>query len=101
MQEGIIRATLAPWRLLNHIVFTAGCRSGFRLGLKWSDTTKLQARLERDCCLSHWIIAELASRGEPVEQFRDYVESLLRSNSFIRRSCGKMIRRKWFPDMKP
>jgi len=72
-----------------------------RLVLKWSDGTRLRARLEHKHCLSHLIITELVSRGEPVEQFRGYVESLIRSDSAARRSCGKMSRRKWFPDMKP
>ena len=40
----------------------------------------------------------LVSRGEPVEQFQGYVESLLRSGSPFRRSCGKMNQRKWYPD---
>jgi hypothetical protein len=74
---------------------------GILLGMKWSDTMKLKARLERDYCLSHLIIAELVSRGEPVEQFRGLVEGLLRSDSAFRRSYGKMNRHKWFPDMKP
>jgi hypothetical protein len=72
---------------------------GMRLGMKWSDTTKLKSRLERDYCLSHLIIAELVSRGEPVQQFRGHVEALVRSNSASRRSCGKECRKKWFPNM--
>jgi hypothetical protein len=72
-----------------------------RLVFKWRDKNKLRAQLESDYWLSHLIIAELVSRGEPVEQFRGYVESLLRSDSAFRRSYGKMNRRKWFPDMKP
>ena len=76
-------------------------RHGIKFSLRWSDTARLKERLRREHGLAPIIIEELVSRGEPVEQFRDYVESLLRSNSFIRRGCGKMIRRKRFPDMKP
>jgi hypothetical protein len=76
-------------------------RHGIKFLLRWSDTARLKDRLHREHGLAPIIIEELVSRGEPVEQFRDYVESLLRSNSFIRRGCGKLIRHKWFPDMKP
>jgi hypothetical protein len=72
-----------------------------RLVFKWRDKNKLRAQLESDYWLSYLIIAELVSRGEPVEQFRGYVESLLRLDSAFRRSYGKVNRRKWFPDMKP
>jgi len=76
-------------------------RHGIRISLRWSETARLKERLHREHGLAPLIIEELVSRGEPIEQFRDYVESLLRSNSFIRRGGGKMIRRRWFPDMKP
>ena len=72
-----------------------------RLRMKFSHTTVLRARLERDQCLSHLIIAELVSRGDPVDQFRDQVEALIRSNSFFLRGSGKQCRKKWFPDMTP
>jgi hypothetical protein len=76
-------------------------RHGIKFSLRWSDTARLKERLRQEHGLAPLIIEELVSRGEPVEQFRDYVESLLRSNSFIRRGCGRMIRCKRFPDMKP
>ncbi len=76
-------------------------RHGIKFSLRWSDTARLKERLPREPGLAPLIIEELVSRGEPIEQFHDYVESLLRSNSFFRRRCGKIIRRKWFPDMKP
>ena len=72
-----------------------------RLRMKFLDTANLRARLERDQCLSHLIIAELVSRGDPVEPFRDQVETLIRSNSFFQRSSGKQCRKKWFRDMTP
>lgn len=74
---------------------------GIRLGLKWSDTTKLKGRLERDHRLSHLIIAEMVSRGEPVEQFRGHVEALIRSDSASLRRCGKACQRAWFPNRTP
>lgn len=76
-------------------------RHGIKFSLRWSGTAQLKERLHREHGLAPLIIEELVSRGEPIEHFRDYVESLLRSNSFIRRGRGKKIRRKWFPDMKP
>ena len=74
-------------------------RHGIKFSLRWSDPARLKESLHREHGLAAVIIEELVSRGEPVEQFRDYVESLLRSNSFIRRSCGKECRKKWFPNM--
>ena len=71
------------------------------LRMKFSDTASLRARLERDQCLSHLIIAELVSRGDPVEPFRDQAETLIRSNSFFQRSSGKQCRKKWFRDLTP
>jgi len=76
-------------------------RHGIKFSLRRADAPRLKERLRREHGLALLIIEELVSRGESVEQFRDEVESLLGSNSFIRRSCGKMIRRKCFPDMKP
>ena len=76
-------------------------RHGIKFSLRWSDTAGLKERLHREHGLAPLIIEELVSRGEPVEQFRDYVESLLKSNSFIRRSRGKECREKWFPTMTP
>ena len=76
-------------------------RHGIKFSLRWSDTARLKERLRREHGLALLIIEQLVSRGEPVEQFRDYVESLLRSNSFIRRSCGKECRKKWFPRPDP
>jgi hypothetical protein len=49
---------------------------GIRLGMKFCDTTKLKARLERDHCLSHLIIGELVSRGEAVPRSCGGVSSI-------------------------
>ena len=74
-------------------------RHAIMFSLRWSDTARLKERLRREPGLAPLIVEELVSRGEPVEQFRDYVESLLQSNSFIRRSAGKECRKKWFPSV--
>ncbi len=74
-------------------------RHGIKFSLRWSETARLKERLPREHGLALLTMEELVSRGEPVEQLRDYVESLLRSNSFIRRSCGKECRKKLLPDM--
>jgi hypothetical protein len=76
-------------------------RHGIKFSLRWSETARLKERLHREPGLAPLIIEELVSSGEPVEQFRDHVESLLQSNSFIRRSAGKECRKKWFPAMTP
>lgn len=76
-------------------------RHGIKFSLRWSDTARLKERLHREQALAPLLIEELVSRGEPVEQFRDYVEALVRSSSAFRRSCGKQCRRKWFPSMAP
>jgi hypothetical protein len=76
-------------------------RHGIKFLLRRMDTPRLKERLRREHGLAPLIIEELVSRGEPAGQFRDEVELLMRSNSFFRRSCGRALRRKFFPDMKP
>ena len=74
-------------------------RHGIKFSLRRTDTHRLRQRLRREHGLALLIIEELVSRGEPVGQFREEVESLLHSRSMNRRSIGRQIRRKWFPDM--
>ncbi len=83
---------LVPSELVHH---------GIKFSLRRSDTPRLKERLRREHGLALLVIEELVSRGEPVGQFREEVESLLRSRSMYRRSIGKQVRRKWFPDMTP
>lgn len=88
---------------------TAGCLAGLlpsemvqhsiRLSLCWSKTARLKERLVREHGLAHLIIAELLRRGEPVGQFRDCVQSLLRSDSGSRRKVGQRIQRRWLPEL--
>jgi hypothetical protein len=71
-----------------------------RQDLKHCDTTELKARLDRQYAISHLIIAQLVRRGEPVEQFRGYVDSLRHSGSADRRRFGDLNHRIWFPEIK-
>jgi hypothetical protein len=71
-----------------------------RYHLRRSHTADLKARLHRQYAISHFIIAQLVRRGEPVEQFRGYVDTLRHSDSADRRKCGDLNHRIWFPEMK-
>ena len=70
-----------------------------RWELKHSSAEKLKARLQREYYIAHLLIAELASRGEPVEQFRDYVTGLLRSEKTDEKRFGAGVARTWFPEL--
>jgi hypothetical protein len=76
-------------------------RHGIKFSLRWTDSVRLKQRLRQEPGLAPIIIEEFVSRGEPVGQCRDFVESLLTSDSFMRRSCGKECRKKWFPNLTP
>lgn len=71
-----------------------------RHDLKHCDTAELKARLDRQYAISHLIIAQLVRRGQPVEQFRAYVDSLRHSDSADRRRFGDLNHRIWFPELK-
>ena len=71
-----------------------------RCGLKKCDTATLRRKLEREYFISQFIIAELVVRGEPVEQFREYVLSLVHSDSSDKRRFGEQNRRIWFPELE-
>ena len=70
-----------------------------RYDLKRSSIAKLKNRLHREYAISHLLIAELVSRGEPPGQFREYVAGLLRSNNPLERHCGEGTAGMWFPDL--
>lgn len=70
-----------------------------RYDLKRSSIAKLKNRLHREYSISHLLIAELVSRGEPLEQFREFVAGLLRSNNPLERHCGEGAAGMWFPDL--
>ncbi len=67
--------------------------------LKRSDTATLKRRLENEYFISHLIIACLVVRGEPVEQFRKYIFSLLNSDSWDKRRFGWTNLKIWFPEL--
>ena len=70
-----------------------------RYDLKRCSIAKLKDRLHREYFISHLLIAELVSRGEPLGQFREYVAGLLRSNNSLERHCGEGTAGMWFPDL--
>ncbi len=72
-----------------------------RRDLKKCDTPTLKSRLQREFFLSQFIIAELVVRGEPVEQFKQYVLSLVQSDSSDKRRFGEQNMRIWFPEGAP
>ena len=74
-------------------------RAWMRYELKRSTVAKLKERLRREYFISHLIIGELLSRGESLEQFRDYVAGLLRSQNALERHCGESVARVWFPEL--
>jgi len=70
-----------------------------RYDLKRSSIAKLKERLHREYFISHLLIGELVSRGEPLGQFREYVAGLLRSRNALERHCGEGTAGMWFPDL--
>ena len=67
--------------------------------LKRSSVAKLKERLQLEPFMAHLLIGELVSRGEPLEQFRDYAAELLRSSNTLERDCGKGVADMWFPEL--
>ena len=72
-----------------------------RYDLKRCSVPKLKERLKREYFISHLLIGELVSRGEPLEQFRGHVAALLRSGDAAEHHFGKGAARIWFPDLLP
>jgi hypothetical protein len=72
-----------------------------RFDLKRSSSAKLKQRLEREYFISHILIAELVSRGEPLEQFRGYVAGLLQSSNPSEQHFGREVAGLWFRDLLP
>jgi uncharacterized membrane-anchored protein YhcB (DUF1043 family) len=84
--------------LLGNLPWTAS-RAWMHYELRRSSVAELKERLQREYFISHLVIGELLSRGEPLEQFRDYVAELLRSHNALKRHCGEGTARMWFPDL--
>src|SRR5262245_17911050 len=70
-----------------------------RCDLKCSSTEALRERLKREYYISHLIIAELLTRGEPVESFRAAVLDQLRSGDADVRRFGEVNAELWFPGL--
>jgi hypothetical protein len=70
-----------------------------RRDLKRSSAGDLRRRLESQYFVSHLIIAELVTRGEPVESFRDLVVRQLNSDSPDVRRFGEANAALWFPEL--
>ncbi len=66
--------------------------------MKRSSNDNLRQRLESQYYASHMIIAELVTRGEPVEAFRDVVSQIASLNSDVR-LFGELNAKLWFPDL--
>ncbi|MDH5221124.1 MAG: hypothetical protein OEW94_07825 [Betaproteobacteria bacterium] len=91
-------AGLIVGMLVGNLPWTAS-RAWMHYDLKRSSVAKLRDRLQREHSISHLLIGELLSRGEPLEQFRDYVAELLRSHDALERRCGEGTARMWFPEL--
>ena len=70
-----------------------------RLSLKRASVADLRSQLERRYFISHLIIAELVTRGEPVESFRSIVEQQLASQSTDVQRFGRANAQVWFPEI--
>jgi hypothetical protein len=70
-----------------------------RRSLKRASVANLRSRLEREYFISHLIIAELVTRGEPVESFRLTVEHQLASQSADVQRFGQTNAQLWFPEL--
>ena len=70
-----------------------------RFQLERSSVAALKRRLQTEYFISHLIIAQLVIREEPVNDFRDYIFSLLRSESSDERRFGWHNLNIWFPEL--
>src|SRR5262249_9210917 len=67
--------------------------------LRRANSADLRSRLEGEYFISHLIIAELVSRGEPVESLREVVTAQLNSDSPDVRRFGRANAQTWFPEL--
>ena len=61
--------------------------------------TQLRERLNREYFMSHELLHELISRGEPAEDFREYVARQLKSDRPYEPNIGQYNARTWFPEL--
>ena len=96
---GILIGVVVGW-VIGRLPFALILRS-LHKSLKKATSSELRSRLDREYFISHKIIAELISRGEPVESFRGIVASQLYSKSADVRRFGYGNAKVWFPDLLP
>lgn len=80
----------APWFLVSR---------SFHKSLKQMSSSNLRSRLVNEYYISHLIIAELVSRGESVESFRQIVTMQLNSESLDVQRFGQANAQAWFPEL--
>jgi hypothetical protein len=114
---GFVVGAVVGWLHFGLIGAAAGCVAGALLGLiagrvPWllvwwllryrlssSTSEALRERLTKQYYISHLIIGELVSRGEPVESFRQFVLDQLRSEDADVRRFGEANSSLWFPGL--
>jgi hypothetical protein len=79
-----------PWMLTLHFL---------QMDLKRSSTSTLRDRVKRQYYISHLIIAELVTRGEPLETLREVVSAQLNSLSKDECRFGLANAKLWFADL--
>lgn len=95
---GALLGAFAGFAILGRIPFLLSFAI-LRCDLKQTDTATLKENLKTQFFISHLIIAELVRRGELVEEFRDYIFSLLQSEYFDQRRFGWQNLNIWFPEL--
>ena len=76
-----------------------GVSAWLRRELRRSSVAEIERRLEADYYLTPRLLAELASRGEPLSRYRGHVERLVRSSNPDERRFGESTARAWFPEL--
>lgn len=94
---GAIAGIVVGW-LVGRLPFAVSSWS-LRRSLRRASVTDLRSRLEQEYFISHLIIAELVTRGEPVESFRSVVEHQLASQSADVQRFGRANAQLWFPEL--
>jgi hypothetical protein len=97
---GLIAAAVGAYvgLIIGRIPGVLTVRSVLR-SLRRTATAELRAQLEDQYYVSHLIIAELVSRGEPLESFRTIVEHQLTSSNPDVQRFGRANASMWFPEL--
>jgi hypothetical protein len=73
--------------------------ASMRRELQRATVSEPRERAKTEYYFSHLLIAELASRGEPIDDLRSVVAAQLNSDSADVRRFGQANARLWFPDL--